>query len=88
MEKYSAQVIKRPEEISGDTAKSEDALKHVIVEVQKIIPPRLIAWFLQIPPLWRVILTARSTKLFQKMPIRFFLGGFKRFLHLKKLMEF
>ena len=43
MEKYAAQVIKRPEEISGDTAKSEDALKHVIVEVQKIIPPRLIA---------------------------------------------
>ena len=43
--KYGAQVIKRPEEISGDTAKSEDALKHVIVEVQKIIPPRLITCF-------------------------------------------
>lgn len=39
--KYGAQVIKRPEEISGDTAKSEDALKHVIVEVQKNNPAKI-----------------------------------------------
>lgn len=34
-EKYGAKVVKRPSEISGDTAKSEDALKHVVSEVQK-----------------------------------------------------
>lgn len=47
-EKYGAKVIKRPDEISGDTAKSEDALKHVIIEVQKNNPTKIdYAVFLQ-----------------------------------------
>ena len=40
-EKYGAKVIKRPDEISGDTAKSEDALRHAIEEIQKNNPIKI-----------------------------------------------
>ena len=39
--KYGALVIKRPDEISGDTATSESALKHALTEAQKINSTRI-----------------------------------------------
>lgn len=44
-----AKIIRRPEEISGDRATSEDALKHALVEIQKKKPENKIEFvvFLQ-----------------------------------------